>query len=109
MKDLLKSFGLETFKLVGTPMITRHKLSTKDETLTIEQKKYKSMIGGLQYLTHKRLYIANVVSIVVRFQDDPKESHYVVLKMILDFWRVHLILGYGMTNQMTFHYVHRLM
>ena len=47
MKDLLKMFGLETCKLVETPMVTGHKLSTKDETPTIEKKKYISMIGGL--------------------------------------------------------------
>jgi hypothetical protein len=36
LKDLLKRFGLETCKPVGTPMVTGHKLSTKDETPTIE-------------------------------------------------------------------------
>ena len=48
LKDLLKRFGLETCKLVGTPMVIGHKLSTNDETLIFKQKKYKSMIGGLQ-------------------------------------------------------------
>ena len=47
LKDLLERFGLETCKPVGTPMVTGHKLSTKDETPTIEKKKYRSMIGGL--------------------------------------------------------------
>ena len=54
-------------------MVTGHKLSSKDETPTIEKKKYKSMIGGLQYLTHSRPGIANAVGIVARFQVDPKE------------------------------------
>ena len=60
-------------------MVTRHKLSTKDETPTIEQK-YRSMIEGLQYLTHTRLDIENAIGILERFQDDPKEAHYVVVK-----------------------------
>ena len=55
LKYLLKIFGLESCKTIGTPMITSHKLSTKDETPTDEQKKYRSMIGGLQFLTHTRL------------------------------------------------------
>ena len=59
LKDFLMRFELESCKLVGTPMITDHKLSSKDETHTIEQKNYKSMIGGLQYLTHTRLDIEN--------------------------------------------------
>ena len=44
---MLKKFGLENCKLVGTPMVIGHKLSSKYETPTIEQKKYRSMIGGL--------------------------------------------------------------
>lgn len=40
------------------------------------------MIGSLQYLTQTRSDIANAVSIVVRFQFDSKESHYVVVKRI---------------------------
>ena len=63
-------------------MVTRHKLLEKDETPTVEQKKYRSMIGGLQYLTHSRPDIANAVGIVARFQADLKEYHYAVVKRI---------------------------
>ena len=66
LKNLLKIFGLETCKPIGTPMVTRHKLSTKDETPSIEQKKYRSIIRGLQYLTHIRPDIENLVGIVAR-------------------------------------------
>jgi hypothetical protein len=82
LKDLLKRFGLETCKVVGTPMVTGHKLSTKDETPNVEQKKYKPMIGGLQYLTHTRLDIKNVVGIIARFQANPREAHYAPVKSI---------------------------
>lgn len=40
------------------------------------------MIGGLQYLTHTRLDIENVVRIIARFQTDPREEHYVAVKRI---------------------------
>ena len=72
LKDLLKKFRLESCKLVGTPIITRCKLSSKDETPIVERKKHRSMIIGLQYLTHTRLDITNAIDIVVRFQADPK-------------------------------------
>ena len=71
LNDFLKRFGLESCKPFGTHMITSHKLSSKDEIYTVEQKEYKSMIGGLQYLTHTRPDIANVVGIVERFQVGP--------------------------------------
>ena len=67
MRDLLNRFGLESCKPVGTPMIIGHKLSGKDETPTVEQKKYRSMIGGLQYLTHTRIDIENTIGIVAIF------------------------------------------
>lgn len=56
-KYLLKRFGLESCKPINTPMITSQKLCSKDKTPTIEKKKYRSMLGGLQYLTHTRLDI----------------------------------------------------
>ena len=77
LKDLLKRFCLETCKPIGIPMVTGHKLSNKDETPIIEKKKYRSMIGRLQYLTHTRLDIENAVGIVARFQSNPREAHYV--------------------------------
>ena len=54
-------------------MTIGHKLSIKDEKPTVDQKKHRSMIGGLQYLTHTRLDIENAVGIVARFQANPKE------------------------------------
>ena len=65
-------------------MITVHQLSSKDNTPTIEQKKCRSMTRGLQYLTHTRLDIENVVGIVARFQEDVREAHYAAVKRILD-------------------------
>ena len=80
MKDLLKRFGLESCKLDGKPMIIGHKLSMKDVTPTVGKKKYRSMIGGLYYLTHTRPNIENVVGIVARFKEDPREAHYAIVK-----------------------------
>ena len=40
------------------------------------------MIGGSQYLTHTRPDISNEVGIVVIFQEDPKETHYIAIKRI---------------------------
>ena len=96
LKDLLKIFVLENCKPIGTPMVTGHKLSSKDETPIVKQKKYRSMIGGLQYLTHSRPNIANVVGIVARFQADPKEYHYAIVKRILRYLQGTLIMAFGM-------------
>ena len=44
LKYLSKRFGLETCKPIGTPIFNGHKLSTKDETPIVEQKKYRSIM-----------------------------------------------------------------
>ena len=66
-------------------MIFDHNIYNMDETHTIEQKMYKSMIGGQQYLTHIKLDIENTIGIVARFQVDPKESHYIVVERIFKY------------------------
>lgn len=38
LKDLLKIFGLENCKPIGTPMVTGHKLSRKDEHLLLNKR-----------------------------------------------------------------------
>ena len=38
LKDFLKRFGLEGCKPIGTPMVTSHKLSSKDEIPIVEKK-----------------------------------------------------------------------
>ena len=66
-------------------MVIGHKLYSKDETPIVEKNKYKSMIQGLQYLTNTRLDKANAVGIMENFQDDPKESHYEIVKIIFKY------------------------
>eukprot|EP00253_Pinus_taeda_P015797 PITA_15797 len=50
LKQILKKYGMEDSKPVCTPMVTRCSLSSNDESATIHQPNYKSMIGSLLYL-----------------------------------------------------------
>ena len=45
IKEILKTFGLEDFKPISTPMVTGHKLSKNDEPTKVNQTMYRSMIG----------------------------------------------------------------
>ena len=45
IKEILKKFGMEDSKHVGTPMTTGHKLSKNDDSKEVDQTTYKSMIG----------------------------------------------------------------
>lgn len=83
IKEILKKFGMEDYKPVGTPMCTRLKLTKDDESKEVDQTLYRSMIGKLQYVVHTRLYIALVVGIVARFSAKPKENHMMAIKRIM--------------------------
>lgn len=80
---MLKTFGMEDSKLVGTPMVTWCKLTKDDESTEVSQTLYRSMIGKMMYVVHSRPDIAHAVGIVARFFSNHKESHIVVVKRIL--------------------------
>eukprot|EP00253_Pinus_taeda_P021974 PITA_21974 len=51
LKQILKKYGMEDAKPVCTPMVTGCSLSANDESTTVHQPTYRSMIGSLLYLT----------------------------------------------------------
>lgn len=82
MKELLRKFGLAESKPIGTPIVTRCKFAKNDESQKVNQTWYRSMVGGLLYLTQTRADIMEVVCLCARFQADPKETHVTAVKRI---------------------------
>ena len=78
--ELLKRFGMEDSKQVGTPMCTSTKFDKDEEGMKIDEKKYRGMIDSLFYLTASRLDIMFAVYLCARFQFCPKESHLIAVK-----------------------------
>ena len=83
IKEILKTFGLEDFKPISTPMAIGQKLSKNDESAEVNQTMYRSMIGKLQYVVHSRPDIALAVGIVARFSANPRENHLMAVKRIM--------------------------
>jgi hypothetical protein len=79
---MLNKFGMEDFKPVITPMQTSCKLSKDDDSKSTDQRKYRSMIGNLLYVTSSRPDVMQAVGQVVRFQAAPKESHVLAVESI---------------------------
>jgi hypothetical protein len=80
---MLKRFGMEDCKPVITPMQTNCKLSKDDYSKSTYQRKYRSIIGSLLYVTTSRLDVMHIDGHVARFQAAPKESHVLAVKRIL--------------------------
>jgi hypothetical protein len=85
LKQILKKYGMEDCKPVSTPMITGCNLSSNDDSPTVNQPEYRSMIGSLLYLTGTRPDIMHAVGIVGRFQANPRESHLQAVKRIFKY------------------------
>eukprot|EP00253_Pinus_taeda_P013996 PITA_13996 len=81
--DILERFKMKNIKFAPTPTIIRLKLSKEDRSSNANLTLYKSMIGGLMYLTATRLDIMYAVSLVSRFMETPKETHCQATKRIL--------------------------
>lgn len=91
---MLKKFDFGNCKLVTTPLIIGCKLSKDYESLKVEQKKYRSMIGKLLYLTASKPDIMQTVCLVARFQANPKVTNEQAVKRIFRYLKG--TVGYGL-------------
>jgi len=70
---------------VSTPMVTRCKLSKDNDSPTVDQSSYRSMIGNLLYIKTFHPYIMHAIGMVGRYQYAPKQSHLIVVKRIFKY------------------------
>ncbi|GKA82123.1 retrovirus-related pol polyprotein from transposon TNT 1-94 [Tanacetum coccineum] len=93
IKEMLKKFGLEDSKPMKTPMSTETKLTKDEEGESVDNTKYRGMIGSLLYLTASRPDIMFSVCLCARFQEDPKTSHLEAVKRIFRYVKGTMHLG----------------
>ncbi|GJR43693.1 retrovirus-related pol polyprotein from transposon TNT 1-94 [Tanacetum coccineum] len=96
IEEVLKKFRLEDSKPMKTPMSTETKLTRDEEGESVDNTKYRGMIGSLLYLTASRPDIMFSVCLCARFQEDPKTSHLEAVKRIFRYIKgtTHLGLWY---------------
>ncbi|GKA10498.1 hypothetical protein Tco_0689931 [Tanacetum coccineum] len=79
-----------------TPISTETKLTRDEDSESVDNTKYRGMIGSLLYLTACRPNIMFSVCLCARFQEDPKTSHLEAVKRIFRYIKgtTHLRLWY---------------
>ena len=82
-EGLLKRFQMEKCKSAVTSMNVNEKLQVEDGTEAADAMRFRSLVGGLMYLTNSRPDIACSVSILSRFMQAPSKQHYGAGKRIL--------------------------
>lgn len=92
--DLVKKFNMSNCEKALTPMNINEKLQREDGTEQADARLYRSLVGGLNYLTHTRPDIAFSVSVVSRYMHNPTKQHFGAAKRILRY--VAGTIDYGM-------------
>ncbi|GJR23111.1 retrovirus-related pol polyprotein from transposon TNT 1-94 [Tanacetum coccineum] len=90
---LLRKHGIEKYDTVTTPMATT-KIDADLQGTPTDQTKYRSMIGGLMYLTASRTDIAFATFVCARYQARPTEKHLKEVKRI--FWYLRQSINKGL-------------
>jgi hypothetical protein len=80
-------------KSISTPVDSKAKLSATDGNLLSNPSNYRSLAGGLQYLTLTRPDIAYVVQHACLFMHAPQDVHLQLIKRILRYIRGTTHLG----------------
>jgi hypothetical protein len=91
--DMLEKFGFQDAKEASTPMAERPLLNSDPDGDSVDQTKYRSMIGSLMYLTASRPDILFSVCQCARYQANPKDSHLSAVKRIFRYLKGRPKLG----------------
>ncbi|GJR00338.1 retrovirus-related pol polyprotein from transposon TNT 1-94 [Tanacetum coccineum] len=96
IKEMLMKFGLEDSKPIKIPMSSKTKLTRDEDRKSVDDTKYRGMIGSLLYLTASRQNIMFSVCLCARFQEVPKTSHLEAVKRMFRYIKgiTHLGLWY---------------
>ncbi|WVZ49453.1 LOW QUALITY PROTEIN: hypothetical protein U9M48_000815 [Paspalum notatum var. saurae] len=83
--ELLQRAKMDKCKPISTPMAASEKLSREQGTALTDdaQFQYRSIVGGLQYLTITRPDLSFVVNKVCQFIHNPTDAHWAAVKRIL--------------------------
>jgi hypothetical protein len=93
--ELLERAGMLHCKSITTPVDTASKLSAKSSEPVADPTEYRSLAGGLQYLTFTRPDISYAVQQICLHMHDPRANHLLLVKRVLRYIRG--TTDYGLT------------
>ena len=93
IKYLIKRLNMEETKTMKTLMSSSIKIDKDEKVKSIDSTMYRGMMGSLLYLTASRPDIMYSVCLCTRFQSCPKESHLIVVKIILKYLKGTMNIG----------------
>jgi hypothetical protein len=92
-KYVLKKFDMVDCKPTATPIAHGIMQYRDDGAKIVDETTYKSIVGGLMFLTHTRPDISYSVSLISRYMTEPFEIHMKDTKRILRYVKDTLNFG----------------
>ena len=92
-KDLIHKAGMDDCKPCSTPCKPRNQVLSTEGLLLSDPTLYRSLVGGLQYLTFTRPDIAFAVNNVCQYMNAPTDIHLAMVKRIIRFLQGTLQCG----------------
>nr|GFB41810.1 uncharacterized mitochondrial protein AtMg00810-like [Tanacetum cinerariifolium] len=87
VSEILNKYGIESCDPVGTLMEIKDKLDLDQNGTPVDATEYRSMIGGLMYLTSSNPDIVHATCLCARYQAKPIEKHLKEVKRIFRYLR----------------------
>jgi len=100
-RDVLRKFEMESCTEASTSISTSCYLNANENGTTVDQTKFRGLIGSLLYLTTSIPDIIFSIYMCARFQAYPKKSHYNATKRILEYCKGTTNVGLGYLNEAT--------
>nr|GEU58609.1 hypothetical protein [Tanacetum cinerariifolium] len=91
-QEILQKHGMTSCDSVSTPMATKH-LDADLSGTSVNQTKYRSMVGALMYLTASRPDIVHATCYCAHYQAKPIEKHLTAVKRIFRYLKDTINLG----------------
>ncbi|GJX33456.1 retrovirus-related pol polyprotein from transposon TNT 1-94 [Tanacetum coccineum] len=91
-QEILKKHGMTSCDSIGTPMATKH-LDANLSGTSVDQTKYRSMVGALMYLTTSRPNIVHATCYCARYQAKPTEKYLTAVKHIFRYLKDTINMG----------------
>ena len=92
-RHILERFKMQNSKAAPTPTVVGMKLNKEDCSKSVYPTLYKSMVEILMYLTTTWPNMMHVVSLISKFMETPKDSHWQAGKRIIRY--VNDTKGFG--------------
>ena len=93
IQDLLVKANMHSASPVSTPSCPQTKLMIADGSSFVDATQFRSIVGGLQYLSFTRPDISYSVNKVSQYMHQPTEKHWQAVKRILRYLRSTLTHG----------------